>query len=213
MNEEIYRILQDRILFLEYEPGRILNEKVLAAEFGISRTPLREVLNRLEWAQLVRILPRTGTMVAEIDYQKMMNVYPIRLELEAMAGRLAAEHIAPGHLVRLAAVGERCAALQGIVDKNALVNIDFDFREIIYDAAENEVLTGMSGELYRLTVRLWYVTLDRKSWDEEVHAILNEITSSQEVLGRGDAPGMAELRRASLISHLERIRAKFLALC
>lgn len=212
MNEEIHRILQDRILFLEYEPGRILNEKALAAEFGISRTPLREVLSRLEWGQLVRILPRTGTIVTEIDHQKMMNVYQIRLELEAMAGRLAAENITAGHLDRLGAVGKRCAALSGDVDKNALVRIDLDFRDIVYDAANNDILTDMSGHLYRLTLRIWYATLELKSWEEEVRAILDEITSSHDVLSRRDAPGMAVLRRAALIGHLERIRAKFLAL-
>ncbi|MBW2539794.1 MAG: GntR family transcriptional regulator [Deltaproteobacteria bacterium] len=67
MNHSVYSIIRDRILYLEYEPGKILNEKILAQEFGISRTPVRDVLNRLEWDQLVRIIPRTGSMVTEIN--------------------------------------------------------------------------------------------------------------------------------------------------
>jgi DNA-binding GntR family transcriptional regulator len=51
MNREIYRTIKDRILFLEYKPGQILNENTLAEEFGVSRTPLREVLSRLVWAR------------------------------------------------------------------------------------------------------------------------------------------------------------------
>ena len=212
MNEELHRIILDRILFLEYEPGQILNEKVLAKEFGISRTPLREVLNRLEWEQLARILPRTGTMVTEIEYQKMMNVYQIRLEIEAMAGRLAAENITAHQLSRLEAVRNDCAGLIGSTDKRALVNIDFGFRDVLYEAANNDVLSHISKYLYHLTLRLWYVTIDRKNWDEEVQALLDEISRSHDILKIGDARKMGELRRAALINHLERIRVKFLGI-
>ena len=82
MNPEIYEILKDRILFMEYRPGHILNEKVLAEEFKMSRTPLREVLMRLEWDMLVRILPRTGALVTEIEFYLMMNTYQVRFEVE-----------------------------------------------------------------------------------------------------------------------------------
>ena len=56
MNREIYRTIKNRILFLEYNPGQILNENTLAEEFGVSRTPLREVLSKLVWEHLARIL-------------------------------------------------------------------------------------------------------------------------------------------------------------
>ena len=212
MNEELHRIIQDRILFLEYEPGQILNEKVLAKEFGISRTPLREVLNRLEWEQLVRILPRTGTMVSEIEYQKIMNVYQVRLEIEAMAGRLAAEHITPDHLERLAALEDRCAALSGDMDKRALITIDAGFRAILHEAADNDVLGQMSAYLYHLTIRLWYVTIDRKHWEEELRSFIDEIRQSRVILRNRDTEGMAELRRTALLNHLERIRSRFLGI-
>jgi DNA-binding GntR family transcriptional regulator len=68
MNPDIYREIKRRILFLEYEPGQILNENVLAREFGVSRTPMREVLYRLSWEQLARIIARTGTMVTQIEF-------------------------------------------------------------------------------------------------------------------------------------------------
>ncbi len=57
MNQNIYRKLRERIIFLEYEPGHILKEQVLAKEFGVSRTPLRTVLFRLEWEHLVKSCP------------------------------------------------------------------------------------------------------------------------------------------------------------
>lgn len=217
MNEKLHRIILDRILFMEYEPGRIINEKVLAREFGISRTPLREVLNRLEWEQLARILPRTGTMVTEIEYQKMMNVYQIRLELEAMAGKLAAEKITTAQIARLEAVRKDCSMLlmgdaPEVIDRRALVNIDLAFRAIVYEAADNEVLSDISTYLYNLTLRLWYVTIDKKSWNEEVGALLEEIDRSVSILKEADVRSMEEIRRTSLIRHLERIRIRFLGI-
>jgi len=108
MNHSVYSIIRDRILYLEYEPGKILNEKILAQEFGISRTPVRDVLNRLEWDQLVRIIPRTGSMVTEIEFSKIMNVFQVRFELADMEGRLAAEQFTPKHISTLERLRHDC---------------------------------------------------------------------------------------------------------
>ena len=68
--DELYHTILNRILFLEYPPKYILKEEALAMEFGISRGPVREVLKRLEWEQLVETMPRTGTIITEIEYLK-----------------------------------------------------------------------------------------------------------------------------------------------
>ena len=74
MNEDIYRTLRERIIYLVYDPGQILKEQVLAKEFGVSRTPLRTVLFRLEWEHLVKILPRTGILVAELELNQRQTL-------------------------------------------------------------------------------------------------------------------------------------------
>ena len=137
MNVEIYNQIRNRILFLEYPSGQILNEKVLADEFGVSRTPLREVLCRLEWEKLVRILPRSGTMVTEIDFHKMMSIFQVRLEIEALSGRLAAEMMTPGHLESMEQLEKDCEALSDQRNQKGLAMIDFSLREILYDAGNN----------------------------------------------------------------------------
>ena len=76
--EKIYRTLLERILYMQYAPGQILNETTLAEEFGTSRGPLRDVLKRLEWKKLVMTMPRLGTQVTEIDFQKIIQVFQIR---------------------------------------------------------------------------------------------------------------------------------------
>jgi DNA-binding FadR family transcriptional regulator len=60
---------------MEYTPGQILNEKVLAKEFGISRSSIKDVLYHLEWEQFVRVIPRTGSMVTEIELKIQSDSY------------------------------------------------------------------------------------------------------------------------------------------
>lgn len=210
MNIEIYNQIRNRILFLEYQSGQILNEKVLADEFGVSRTPLREVLCRLEWEQLVRILPRSGTMVAEIEFHKMMNIFQVRLEIEGLAGRLAAEMMTASYLESLEQLAKDCEALIDQRNKKDLAKIDFAFRKILYDAGNNHVLRDISNQLYSLTFRIWFVIMDHGDWTEEVMAVTNEIRDTHSILSRRNPVEVGESRKAVLLRHVERIKRKFL---
>jgi DNA-binding GntR family transcriptional regulator len=210
MNIQIYSQIRDRILFLEYQSGQILNEKVLADEFGVSRTPLREVLYRLEWEQLVRILPRSGTMVTEIEFHKMMNVFQVRLEVEALAGRLASELMTPNHLESMEQLERDCETLIDQRNQKGLAEIDFSLRRILYDAGNNPVLRDISNQLYNLTFRLWFVIMGRGDWTEEVLAVANEIRAIRSVLARKNPNEAGEARKSLLLRHVERIKRKFL---
>ena len=210
MNAEIYREIKRRILFLEYAPGQILNENILAKEFGVSRTPMREVLYRLSWEELARIIPRTGTMVTEIEFQKMMQTYQTRLGIEGEVGRLCAELATNAHRESINAIRKDCAALRNKKEPGALVDIDTRFRGVLYEAAGNAVLQSVSEQLYTLTFRLWYTTLDKGDWQEEVGEMLNEIDTTMTCMKSGNAIEMVRLRRDVLVRHFDRIRAKYL---
>ncbi|MFW6055416.1 MAG: GntR family transcriptional regulator [Thermodesulfobacteriota bacterium] len=211
MNKEIYKSIKQKILFLEYQPGQILNENVLAREFGVSRTPMREVLYRLEWEQLVRILPRTGTMVTEIEFQKMMHAYQTRGGIESLVGRMAAEQIGGTYLERITTVADHCRELIGHKDLKALAGIDFRFRGILYEAAGNPVLKDVSELLYQITFRIWYLTMDRGDWKAEVGSMENEIRETLHSLRKGGPQATGDIRQNHLLSHIERIQAKFFA--
>lgn len=210
MNPDIYQEIKRRILFLEYAPGQILNENVLAKEFGVSRTPMREVLYRLSWEDLARIIPRTGTMVTEIEFQKMMHTYQTRLGIESEVGRLCAEMATDAHIGRIRAVREDCEQLTGNRDPGALAAIDRRFRRVMHDAAGNPVLQSVSDQLYTLTFRLWYATLDKGDWEEEVGEVLIELDGTLAFILARDAAQAARVRRDALVNHFDRIRAKYL---
>jgi len=212
MNHSVYSIIRDRILYLEYEPGQILNEKILAQEFEIRRTPVRDVLNRLEWDQLVRIIPRTGSMVTEIEFGNIMNVFQVRFELADMEGRLAAEQFTPKHISTHERLRHDCDALLDNKDRKTLSGIDRAFRNVILEAAGNPVLAEVSDRLYAQTFRLWYFVMDKGGWNEEVLAVKGELEGLLKIISNGTALELGKDRKAWLVKHLERLRDKFLRL-
>ena len=209
MNKEIYSLVRDRILSMEYKPGEILNEQTLAKEFGVSRTPLREALTKLEWEKLVRVLPRTGSMVTEIEFQKMVHVFQIRFELEDLAGRLAAENVRAEHLDQLLVLKQECERMNDEIDHTTLATIDKKLRKIVYNAAGNEILTEISDFLYSLTQRLWSLMFKRGNWKGELEAIIHEMDLTHKALSEGDPENAGDTRRRLLDEHVQRIKGNF----
>ncbi len=138
MNKEIYNTLRKRIIYLDYEPGLILKEQTLAEEFGVSRTPLRTVLFRLEWEHLVKILPRTGILIMELELSSITNVFQARLELEAVIGTMAAERMNRDKIAQLVKLQSDCDALKDNIDPRALGNIDMANKQLFHETASPE---------------------------------------------------------------------------
>lgn len=210
MNTTIYETIKSRILFLEYPPGAILNENTLCKEFDVSRTPLREVLNQLQHENLIRIFPRMGTMVTELEFQQMMNALQVRGEIEGLLGKLAAEEITEQHLEELREIQKSCSTLEEKKNKKKLVQLDSDFRQVLYAASKNNVLNRLAQSLYELTLRLWVITMDKGDWKEEVHFISREMEDLTDVLARRDSGKAAQLKKDFLTFHYDRISKKFL---
>jgi len=210
MKQTVYETMRERLLYLDYKPGQILNEKVLAKEFGVSRSPIKDVLNRLEWDQFVRVIPRTGSMVTEIEFSKVMNIYQVRFEIEAFEARLAGKNFSSEHSSNLNNLYEKCTKLMDKKNCKALAQTDASLRDIIHEAAGNPVLAEVSDRLYSQTFRLWYTVLDKGDWHEEVAAVTKELKELLNCFSLGNSKKLGEIRRNQLINHFERLRHKFL---
>lgn len=208
---DIYRTIKERILFMEYPPGLMFNERALAEEFEISRIPLRDVLKRLEWEHLIRILPRTGSIVTELEFEKVVHAYQLRLELEGMVGRLAAEKINGEQLAEIDALEKECREIADQKNIKAMSDIDFRLRNILYGAANNPLLREVSDFLYNITIRLWYFIYEKGDWEEENAAYLNEIVETKIALVEKNPAKTGETRRGCLADHVERIKKRFLS--
>ncbi len=210
MKENIYNTLRERILYLEYKPGQILNEKVLADEFGVSRSPIKEVLSRLEWDQFIRVIPRTGSMVTEIEFSRIMNVYQVRFEIESFETNLAKEKLSTEHGKQFEHLHGTCQRLIEEKNPRGVTEIDIALRNILHDAAGNPVLADLSDGLYFQTFRVWFSILAQNEYQDEVAAVQIELKKIMECLISGDKNDLVTIRRTQLINHFERLRRKFL---
>lgn len=215
MNQKIYHTLRERIIFLAYNPGQILKEQALAEEFGVSRTPLRTVLFRLEWEHLLKILPRTGIQVSELELNTITHLFQARLELESVIGVMAAERFNKTHFNRLEQLTNRCRDLVAHHDPEKLARLDMDLKHLFHDAAGNPFLTEMSDRFYVLTFRLWYFNLmkmDAHGWHTESLCLESDLLALTDLLAKASPNVVGKARKTQLLDHVERIRNTFLGL-
>ena len=197
---------------MEYPPGEILNETTLAKEFGTSRGPLREVLKQLEWKKLVLTMPRLGTQVAEIDFQKIIQVFQIRFDIEALAARLACENASEKHRERIDTLIE---ALDSEVAKEPhhhgihLVKTDFSFRDILYGAAQNPMLKEISDYLYHITLRINLLAYNKGDFERCKPLFKKEMEAFKKVFSSRDVEEAGRIRRRFLKEYLVGVKSLF----
>src|SRR6202012_5611157 len=101
LREQVYDQLRQRIITGEYRSGAQLREGVLAGEFGISKTPVREALGRLVQEELVDVIARSGYVVRGMTLEEVEALFELRLLIEGAAARLAAERMTEPEIERL----------------------------------------------------------------------------------------------------------------
>lgn len=154
--DNIYEIIKHRIIHLEYDPGQVLNEVDVAAEFNTSRTPIRRVFHQLHNDKLLNIVPRFGAQVTPIDFKQMKSIFEVTRELDPFASRLAVERISDDNLKELEAIVERLKSYDISKDYQNAINDDERFHGIIYSSCGNPWLQDILTSLHYHTERLWH---------------------------------------------------------
>ena len=121
-----------------YKPGERIRESQVADWLGVSRTPVREALRRLESEGLVSFQSWRGVVVAELDRQQVIELYAMRAILEGAAARLAARHIGEAEIHVLERLLARAEGLTSAPEQ--LAEINRNFHQAIYSAAHNRYL-------------------------------------------------------------------------
>lgn len=153
LRDVVFQTLRQTILRGELKPGERLMEVHLAERLGVSRTPIREAIRKLELEGLVVMIPRRGAVVASITEKDLKDVLEVRRTLEILAGEVACERITPELLKELEIAGEEFGRLKGTEDVNLLAAADVRFHEIIYTATGNarliHILNNLREQMYR----------------------------------------------------------------
>lgn len=209
MNQKIYKTLKQRILFFEYSPGEMLNEKQMAVEFRVSRTPVREVLLRLEWEKLVTIIPRAGIMVSKVEFHQLREVFQTRAPLEGLLARLATVAMQENHFTKLEAIRNDCEAILDSRSRRSLLEVDMKFREVLHEAANNDSLRETSDYLYFQTQRLWHLIFDKMDFNLLVEDEIEYMRRSIKIFREKDLDKAEAYRKEVIFSDLNRVRNIF----
>ncbi|WDV46005.1 GntR family transcriptional regulator [Clostridiaceae bacterium M8S5] len=143
LREIVFNHLREAIIKGVLKPGERLMEIQLAEKLGVSRTPVREAIRKLELEGLVIMVARKGAYVADVSLNDIINIFEIRGALEELAAQLATERISDQELMLLQAKHAEFEACFYKDDNDLKLQKDIEFHDIIYKATRNNRLISM----------------------------------------------------------------------
>ena len=156
LRDVVFNTLRQAILRGELKPGERLMEIQLANKLGVSRTPIREAIRKLELEGLVLMIPRKGAEVAEITEKNMRDVLEVRKALEELAVQLACDKITKEEIEEMKKAAEDFKKILKSKDITEIAEADVRFHDIIYMATDNQkliqLLNNLREQMYRYRV-------------------------------------------------------------
>lgn len=196
LRELVFEAIRQAIIDGTLEPGQRLMETQLAEELGVSRTPVREAIRKLELANFVVMIPRRGAYVADISLKDISEVFEIRGALEALAAELAAERASEEEIEQLERLLVEIGKSIEKRDVEALVALDTEFHDLLYRASRNERLEQLLSQLREHIQRFRTETLSHPA---RMKVALEEHRQIVEALAARDG----DLARQLAAEHIE----------
>jgi len=157
LREIVYEELRNLILTGKIRPGTRMMEIELAEDMGVSRTPIREAIRKLEKEGLVIIEPRKGAYASEVYCKDMEAILEVRANLEGLAAYLAAERMTDAEKKALGETKEKFR--QAVIEGNMadMISNDTKFHHMIVESSRNNHLIHMVEQLQELVLRFRYI--------------------------------------------------------
>ncbi len=204
----IYETMRQRVAIRHYPPGAWLKEQEIAAEFGVSRTPVRQALQQLETEGLVEIRNGVGVRVTEVDDAALDQIYLLRLELVALIGRAAPRPISAADMAAIRGVGEdlkRMLAAPGKPDIALFSSHCEVFHNLVNKVIGSPMLKHFIEVLYHQADRYWYGWMDQTDPKREVEYLHNEVQETLRALEVNDFEAVGYVRRNHISMMLARM--------
>jgi len=199
LREMVYEELKMQILTGAIIPGMRMMEVELAEEMGVSRTPIREAIRKLEKEGLVTIEPRRGAYASMISTEDMVEILEVRQDLEGLAAFFAADRMKPEQMAELRETSNNYNEAVASGNMEDMIKCDTKFHRIIVDSCHNKILEHMIEQLQELVLRFRYIYYDNfrraENMPEEHEAIVAAIAS-----------GDANKARDAADIHIERLK-------
>ena len=203
LRERVYQALKEMIIIQEIPPGEKLDEDSLASQLGVSRTPVRESLYRLENEGIVKIIPRRGAFIVKHSKESINEILSVREVLEGLSAREAASHITDAALEVLESLSEKFSESNVRLLSKEYLQVDVKFHKTIIEASKNEWLISLMNILndHIQMLRLRTVTFQGRPEQS-----LSEHRRILEALKAGD-PLLAE---SLMREHINNVRESYL---
>ena len=204
--DRAYLAIRDQLIMLDIQPGEPIDDDQLAKTLGVGRTPVREALKRLEGDRLVVSYPRRGTFATGMDIADLAYISEIRLQLEPLAARRAAERAPRTTRAELDELAVRVEAVDvARADRTQVMRWDLSVHRAIYRAANNPHLEDVLIRYDNLATRIHCMFLERLSTlDMQVVA---EHVALLRAIAAGEADRAEDLAREHVLGFERAIRA------
>lgn len=204
---DIHTQLRDRICLLEYRPGSILRENELADEFSVSRTPIREALQRLAVEGLVEVRNGVGTIVTALDFDELQEIYRLRTEMAVLLGRMGTRACTQADTDELGALLARSQRLTQSFNVREYWDINHKLHFVISDIILNRTFREIWDNLYFRAARTWYDVA--KSMNAIATELLTmEITDLLLAVRENDAEAISYIKRNYISYSWQRVLQK-----
>ncbi len=209
--QRIFETMRERISLLVYPPGTKLRERELAEKFQVSRTPIRSVLQRLEFEGLTYSRQGHGTIVTSIDLYRLIEVYKVRMKLAEMFGESSSLENAAGAINIFDRLIADCEKVEDQPDFYQFGLLNIGLHEALQSLTTNTTLQAQIDTLFYQTVRMWFLILSNEEWDHQIKELTHEMRETRRFLKQGDLESMGYIRRSHLslvVRKLEQVSDK-----
>ncbi|SKC58543.1 GntR family transcriptional regulator [Maledivibacter halophilus] len=156
LREIVFEHLRKCILSGELEPGERLMELQLAESLGVSRTPVREAIRKLELEGLVEMVARKGAYVADVSIKDILDILEVRMFLEGLAAYLAAERMTDKEIDKLKEILKKFEDELDIMEKEDIIQLDIKFHDMIVKGSQNNklmhIVQGLQEQFQRFRI-------------------------------------------------------------
>lgn len=202
--EDIFETLRNRICLLGYPPGTVLREAELAAEFGVSRTPIRAVLQRLAHGGLVEPRDGVGTIVTDPDLSQIRDIYLMRMKTAELIGQMDPKPMPPELAASVDALRQRALLLSRRFDIHDYWRINHDLHFLIAGIIGNSALREIWDLFYFQAARHWYQHA-REAAEDVSAALISELEEVLRAVSENDATALGYVQRNSIAYGLARL--------
>jgi DNA-binding GntR family transcriptional regulator len=175
LGDIVFDNLRNAIVKGILKPGERLMEEQIAVKLGVSRTPVREAIKKLEKEKLIEMVPRKGAYVARLTSKDVLDVLEIRKFLEGFSASLASQRITEEEIVELKKISQEFSKCIDNLDKDGMIEKDNEFHNLIFKATRNDklidIIKGLQDQFHRFRL-VYFNEFDNytqlKYWHEKI---------------------------------------------